>query len=288
MSDVATSPMPATLSAPDWAGTTGDRWATYVDHFERMLGKIGNALLMHAALAAGENVVEIGCGGGGLTRRVAAAVGPDGTAVGFDISPALVSLATKRAEAAHVTNVAFLSGDAQTSQPLGVPFDRLLSRFGVMFFADPVAAMINLHAMIKPGGRLDFAVWGSIDGNPWASATMEAARSRLTLPPPAPGAPGPFAFADTGYLHSLLEQGGFREISFTPWTGTVQQGGPGVTAEEAAEMAILTGPLAEPLGEVSPDVRAAIKSEIAAFFHAFITDDGMFMPAAVHLVTAVA
>ena len=288
MSDVVTSPVQAELSPSDWAGVTGDRWATNVDHFEAMLGKVGHALLDHAAFAPGENVVEIGCGGGGLTQLLAAAVGPDGTALGFDISPALVAVARKRAEAAHFTNISFFAGDAQTMQPPGAPFDRLLSRFGVMFFADPLAAMGNLHKMLKPGGRLDFAVWDSPQRNPSLSLVVEAARPYLVLPVPEPRAPGPFAFADTDYLQSLLERGGFRAISFRLWTGTVQLAAPGVAAEEAAEMAIQTGPMSEPLAAVSADIRSAVKSQIVKSLKGFATADGTSLPASVHLVTAIA
>jgi SAM-dependent methyltransferase len=288
MSDVATPAAQAELSPSDWTGAAGERWASHVDYFETMLNEVGLALLAHAAFAPGEHVVEIGCGGGALTRAVAAAVAPGGEVLGLDISPALVALASERALAEHVDNVAFVAGDAQAMRPARAPFDRLISRFGVMFFADPAAAMANLHAMLKPGGRLDFAVWGAIEGNPWISAAMQAARPYLDLPEPAPDAPGPFAFADADYLRSLLQRGGFGAIRFTPWAGTVRLGGPGVTAEEAAETAIVTGPLADLLKETAEHVRAAIKSDLADLFRPYVTSEGMVAPASVHLVTAIA
>ena len=179
----ATSPTMAKLEPADWQGSAGDRWASNVDHFETMLTEIGAALLAHAGFSSGETVVEIGCGGGRLTREIAGRVAPGGAVTGVDISPTLVALATDRAVADGIGNIAFVAVDAQAGMPERAPFDRLVSRFGVMFFADPAAAMANLRAMLKPGGRLDFAVWAPIDGNPWAATMMQAAREPLGLMP---------------------------------------------------------------------------------------------------------
>jgi len=278
-------------SAPaysDWQGATGEGWAAHAGHYETMLADVGAALLDHAGFAPGERVVEIGCGSGRFARRIAAAVAPSGTVLGLDISPALAQLARQEAAEAGTSNLEILVADAQTAVLPGVPFGRLVSRFGVMFFADPAAAMANLQAMLAPGGRLDFAVWAGIEGNPWASAVMEVARAHLGLPPRDPRAPGPFAFSDEAYLRTLLAGAGFQTVRFTPWQGKVQFGEPGVSAAEAAGLAVAGGTLAGPIQVASEETRAALLADLTARMQPYLTDAGVLLPASVHLVTATA
>lgn len=276
------------IEPADWGGSAGDRWASNVDHFETMLARIGDALLAHAAFAPGERVVEIGCGGGALTRRIAQAVGPDGSALGLDIAAVLTDLAAARAAAEGIGNVAFETGDAQVAIPAAAPFDRLTSRFGVMFFADPAAAMANLHAMLRPGGRADFAVWAPIAGNVWAKSLMGAGQRHLGLPAPVPRAAGPFAFSDPDYFGGLLAAAGFASIEFSLWEGRLPIGAPGMTAEQVAELSMVTGSLAEPLQSVAAEVRDAIRDDLADMLRPYLTDRGVLAPASVHLVTAIA
>ena len=288
---MTTATATSTASAPpysDWQGATGEGWAANADHYDAMLADIATALLAHAGFAPGERVVEIGCGSGRFARRIAAAVAPGGTVLGIDISPALAGLARREAVEAGTANLQILVADAQTAVPPGVPFDRLVSRFGVMFFADPAAAMANLHAMLTPGGRLDFAVWAPVEGNPWAGAVMEVARSHLGLPPRDPRDPGPFAFSDEAYLRALLDAAGCQAVSFTPWHGRVRFGGPGVTAAEAAGLAVTGGTLAQPIQKAGAEVKAALIADLAGRMQPYLTDAGVLMPASVHLVTAFA
>ena len=279
------------ISAPaysDWQGATGEGWAANASHYETMLADVGAALLDHAGFLPGERVVEIGCGSGRFARRVAAAVAPDGAVLGLDISPALGRLARQEAAETGTGNLQILVADAQTAVPPGAPFGRLVSRFGVMFFADPAAAMSNLHAMLASGGRLDFAVWAGIDANPWAGAIMEVARTHLGLPRGDPRAPGPFAFSDEAHLRTLLVGAGFQAVRFTPWQGKVRFGGPGVSAAEAAGLAVAGGTLAGPIQAASEKTREALLADLAARFQPYLTDAGALVPASVHLVTAAA
>ena len=280
------SPAASAPAYSDWQGATGDGWAANAGHYETMLAGVGAALLNHAGFAPGERVVEIGCGSGRFAQRVAAAVVPGGTVLGLDISPALAQLARQGAAEAGASNLEILVADAQTAPPPGAPFDRLVSRFGVMFFADPAAAMANLHAMLAPGGRLDVAVWAGIEGNPWAGAVMAVARAHLGLPPRDPRAPGPFAFSDEAYLRALLAGAGFGAVRFTPWRGTVRFGGPGVSAAEAASLAVAGGTLAQPIQAAGAAVKAALLADLAARMQPYLTDAGVLIPASVHLVTA--
>jgi SAM-dependent methyltransferase len=286
MTPTTEAPVASAPAYSDWQGATGEGWAANAVHYETMLADVGAALLDHAGFAPGERVVEIGCGSGQFARRIAAAVAPDGTVLGLDISPALVQLARQEAAEAGTGNLQILVADAQTAVPPGAPFERLVSRFGVMFFADPAAAMANLHAMLVPGGRLDFAVWAGIEGNPWAGAVMAVGRAHLGLPPREPRAPGPFAFSDEAYLRTLLAGAGFQAVRFTPWQGKVQFGGPGVSAAEAAGLAVAGGTLAGPIQVAGEEVKAALLGDLAARMQPYLTDAGVLVPASVYLVTA--
>jgi SAM-dependent methyltransferase len=288
MAPTTEAPAASAPAYSDWQGATGEGWAANAGHYETMLADVGAALLDHAGFAPGERVVEIGCGSGRFARRIAAAVAPGGTVLGLDISPALAQLARQEAVEAGTGNLEILVADAQTAVPPGAPFDRLMSRFGVMFFANPAAAMANLHAMLAPGGRLDFAVWAGIEGNTWAGAVMEVARTHLGLPPRDPRAPGPFAFSDEAYLRTLLAGAGFQAVRFTPWRGKVRFGGPGVSAAEAAGLAVAGGTLAGPIQAAGEEARAALLADLAARMQPYLTDAGVLVPASVHLVTAAA
>jgi SAM-dependent methyltransferase len=285
MTPTTEAPAASAPAYSDWQGATGEGWAANAGHYETMLADVGAALLDHAGFAPGERVVEIGCGSGRFARRIAAAVAPGGTVLGLDISPALAQLARQEA---GTGNLEILVADAQTAVPPEAPFDRLVSRFGVMFFADPAAAMANLHAMLAPGGRLDFAVWAGIEGNPWAGAVMAVARTHLGLPPRDPRAPGPFAFSDEAYLRTLLAGAGFQTVRFTPWQGKVRFGGPGVSAAEAAGLAVAGGTLAGPIQAASEETKAALLADLAARMQPYLTDAGVLVPASVHFVTAAA
>jgi SAM-dependent methyltransferase len=152
----ATTADPNALKGEDWAGEMGVKWLTHIDRFEGMIAPIGDALLARAGIAPGERVIDLGCGGGLTSLAAARVTGPQGAVLGLDISPDLIDEARRRA--ADHPNVTFICADAATVA-LDTPYDRLISRFGSMFFADPYAAFTNLHGLIRPGGRIDLAIW---------------------------------------------------------------------------------------------------------------------------------
>jgi hypothetical protein len=155
-----------------------------------------------------------------------------------------------------------------------------------MFFADPPAAMANLRRMLRPGGRLDFAVWAAPEANPWSSAVMALARRHLDLPAPPQGAPGPFAMADPELLAGLLGGAGFTDVQLTAWRGVVHLGPPGTTPEMAVESLIRTSPLSEPWRTAPDDIRARLRADLERLVAPHVGPGGFAMPAAAHLVKA--
>ncbi len=187
---------------------------------ERITTPVTPLLIDLLAPQPGERILDIGSGGGLAALDVARAVGAGGIVVGFDISAPLVGLATGRAAKANVVNVRFVAGDAQTDEIPNGPFDAAMSQFGVMFFADPVAAFANIRRHIRPGGRLAFACWQPARENAWFPGPVLA---RHLPPPPSPPAdapatppPGPFAFGDAEYVRGVLESAGFGDIGCEP------------------------------------------------------------------------
>ena len=270
----------------DWAGAAGARWLAQLDRFETMIEPVGEALLAQAAYAENETVVDVGCGGGWTTRRIAGLVGKGGFALGLDISPDLAATASERAARAGLSNIRFQQGDAATAMPAEAPFDRLFSRFGSMFFPEPYPAFANLRRMLRTGGRLDIAVWASIADNPWQRGVMAVIKQHIDLPAPEPRAPGPFALAEQDYLTDLLQSAGFSDIRFDAWSGEQRVGGPGSDPENAARFVLdgmHIGDLVRPSGA---ETRAAIHRDLVALFERHCDAEGVHMGARARLVSA--
>jgi SAM-dependent methyltransferase len=274
------------MPAEDWAGEMGDKWLANIDRFESMIAPVGAALIQHAAFQPGERVVDIGCGGGVTTIEIGQAVTPGGEALGLDISPQLIGEAERRARAAGSANVRFQVGDAAVAVAEGGPFDRLVSRFGSMFFTEPPAAFANLRRMLRSGGRMDLSVWAPPSENLWIGAMMAIVGRYLDLPAPEPHAPGPFALDDPDYVRPLLANAGFTGISLTLWRGDQYIGGKGANAESAVDFALNALPFGEALAERSPEMAAQARAELVALFAEHETSEGTPMPGAAWLVSA--
>lgn len=198
---------------PDWT-QHGAAWAEQDAIFDAIFAPATRALVEAADLTG--SVLDVGCGGGTLLEAAVAA-GTD--AVGVDISPAMVDAANRRVPGARA-----VVADAQTADLRGLigdrGFDRIVSRFGVMFFDRPVEAFENIRRAAAPDGRLAFICWQEGSSNRIFSLGTKTLVSALDEPPerPAPGTPGPLAFADRDYLRSILDGSGWSEISIDPFT----------------------------------------------------------------------
>lgn len=192
------------------------QWATLWPKRERLTDRVTAYLMDAAAPAPGEQVLDVGCGGGRTSVAAARLVGADGAVVGADVSAPLLELATRRAGEAGAANLTFAVVDMQTDSVPGAPFDLAMSQFGVMFFDEPETAFANVRAHLKPGGRLAFACWQEAEKNPWFFAP---ALAELLPPPPQPGPgkspTGPFALADPERTAGILTSAGFTDVRRT-------------------------------------------------------------------------
>lgn len=272
----------------DWNGQSGESWVIHQAWLDQMLDPFGDAAIKAAAPAPGEAVMDIGCGAGATSFALADHVEATGSVLGVDISRQLIGRADELA--AGRANCRFLLADAgQADLPLA-QFDLLFSRFGVMFFDDPAAAFARLKATLKPSGRLTFVCWRKAEENDWVRVPMGAVRGIVPASPPPPaGAPGPFSFGDKDHVTAILEQAGFRQITFTPYDQDITFGR-GATQDTAIEsalsMAFEVGPLSRALTGQPPEIRERASDAVRAAFARQATDDSVIINGAAWIVTA--
>ena len=279
---------PEALKGEDWAGEMGARWLASLDRFEGMIAPIGAALLARAAYAPGERVLDLGCGGGATTLAIAEAVGPDGAALGLDIAPMLIEVAQARTAAAGST-AHFVCADAATASLGEPPFGRMHSRFGSMFFAEPVPAFANLRTMLAPGARIDLAVWAHPRDNAWMMEMMGVVRQHVEVPPAVPRAPGPFAFEDLAYLEDVLSAAGFTQFSAEAYQGEQPVGGPGATPQEATDFALASMAAGRILAEQGEAVLTAARADLVSMFARHSrAGEGVMLGCKAWLVSAIA
>ncbi len=247
-----------------WGGQGGAHWAAQQRHSDIMLAPVADAAIARAAPAPGEHVLDIGCGCGATTLAQAARVGA-GHVTGIDISAPMLAVAAGRS--AGIANITWLHADAATHDFAGARFDLLFSRFGVMFFGDPVAAFANLRRSARPGARIVFACWRPLDQNPWMLTALRAAQDIVPpLPRPGPEDPGPYSFADPARVTRILTSSGWQAPQMTPLDLTMDVAAGG-GLEQAVAHALQIGPtarlLADQPAETVERVRGAIRSALA-------------------------
>lgn len=269
-----------------WNETLGPRWAAVAPQLDAQVAPFGVWGMERAEVAGGESVLDVGCGTGQTALQLAERVGPEGVVLGVDVSRVMLALARERALAAQRANVHFVNADAQIHRFDASRFDLVYSRFGVMFFADPGAAFANLRRALKPGGRLALVCWQGLERNPWMREPLASLAGVIELPAaPAPGAPGPFAFADVERVRAILEAAGFARVAFESAERPISIGGEG-TLDEAVAFLLEVGPVAAVLREKGDAERRAAKGVLRDVLERHSTPSGVVMDAAVWIVTA--
>ncbi|MFG6595705.1 class I SAM-dependent methyltransferase [Sulfitobacter sp. 1A13368] len=266
-----------------WSASAGQRWAARQAELDTLMQPVLDGVLARAELAPGLRVLDIGCGAGAGCLAAAQAVGNAGTVLGVDVSAPLLDLARQRAAA--LPHVAFHHGDA-TTLALSPPYDRLISRFGVMFFADPVLSFTRMAAQLSPGAKLSFAAWGQIPENPFFTLPARAARATIgAMPKSDPDGPGPFAFRDPERVVSILAEAGFVDIACKVTRLDLTPAG---SVDDLAQQMCDIGPASGAINhfEAGPAQVAELRQTIADALRPYAEDGPLRLPAEINFVTA--
>lgn len=283
------TPLPDEIAADNaeqggaWNGDDGRYWVQHRERQEARYRRLTPHLMAAAGIQADSRVLDIGCGSGGTSLEAARAAA-EGAVLGVDVSAPMLAEARKQAAGSGLPQVTFERGDAQVHLFEDGAFDIAISRFGVMFFADPEAAFANIARALRPGGQLAFLCWRSVRDNPYLTVPMGAIAPYVQLPElEAPGAPGPFSLVDTDRIEKLLDSAGFDEITISAvdepmWMGTdpddVVAYQLGIPASRAM------------LAEASAEARAKTETALRNALAEHQGPDGVTLGSAAWLVTA--
>ncbi|MEM1180990.1 MAG: class I SAM-dependent methyltransferase, partial [Acidobacteriota bacterium] len=231
-------------------------------------------------------VADLACGGGGTTRALCRHLPPGSSVDGFDLSPTLLAAARAASVDLPTDHISpsFHRLDLATASPPVGPYDRLTSRFGLMFFDDPPAAFRNLRRWLAPGGRFAVAVWSLPAENPWANCLREAASRFIDFPERELSDPGPFRYAKVEGFRDLLEAAGFTEVSVSTWRSTIPYGG-GLPAPEASRFALRAFSLGQALVDAGPHAAEEVERNLTATLREHERGGRVELGASVHIVT---
>lgn len=281
--------MTGTAANADQERYWNERASTWIDAqavFDGLSAPLGRMAMDRLGLGAGRRVLDVGCGTGATTLELADRVAPGGYVTGVDISTPLLDHA--RAAAAGRDDVAFVRADAQTDDLGDGVFDAAYSRFGVMFFADPVGAFANIRRALLPGAPLSFVCWQTVFANEWLIVPTMAAIGALGRAPelPDPTAPGPFALADPERVRGILGDAGFCDIDVVEHADQVE-----FAESQVAELARAStglGAVAELLENDDDATRAEVAAAIETTLRERVADGVVRLSRAVLLVRATA
>lgn len=267
-----------------WSNKVGTDWVALQAVMDAAFQPVLDLVLDRAGMTPGQSVLDVGCGAGTSSLQAADLVGPDGHVIGADISDTLLNQA--RSLAADRPQVSFVHADAQTHAFAPQSFDHLISRFGVMFFEDSVAAFANMALAMRPGAKITVACWGPAPNNPWFMMPAKAAQAHLGKPPKTDRSlPGPFAFEDQDRVTDILRAAGLREVTATTHNLLLTpQGDAGDFADQQAVIGPVKG-IIEHFNGTDQD-RVAIRERIIAACAPFQTPDGLRVPADINLFEA--
>ena len=265
-----------------WDGEEGDQWTRFADEYDDTHRSIWARFLETDPIRSVDDVLDIGCGCGQSTRD-AARLAHEGSSLGVDLSSSMLDVARRRATAEGLTNVEFLQADAQVHAFDPETFDIAISRFGVMFFENRMAAFTNIAAALRPGGRLALLAWQDVKKNEWIMTVRETLAAGRDLPMPSVGTPGPMALADQDDVRRLLSGAGFGTVEFTSIEEPVWLGADADAAYEfVGEIGIVKG-LSDGL---DPDTKAAAHERLTAALRAHETPEGVRFDSGVWLISA--
>ena len=271
-----------TEMAAAWDGGEGDHWTEFADRYDAASTRTWKRFLDAGLIQPNDRVLDIGCGTGQSTRD-AARLAPAGSAVGVDLSARMLDEARRRAAAEGVANVEFVQADAQVHRFDAGSFDLVISRFGVMFFADRAVAFANFASALRSGGRLAVLAWGGLEGNEWLNVYRAALAVGRDLPTPPVGAPGPFGLADDDGVRAMLEQVGFEAVGIERVEEPMCLG---TDFDHAWSWVQHQGPVKGMTSDLSEADRATALGNLQDALRAHQTPDGVLLGTSVSLITA--
>ena len=273
-----------------WDGPLFERFVRFREIVTAGLGAHGEEALRLFPPGAGSRVLDIGCGFGDTTQRVAELAGPDGSAVGVDAAPRFIEAARQEAAEAGLGRVSFAVADVQ-SDALGGPYDMAFSRFGTMFFANPVVALRNVREALRPGARLVMVVWRRRIDNDWLYRGQTIVESIVKRPEeydePTCG-PGPFSMADADTTSEVLVHAGYSAIELHRRDLPIVIG---TDIDQAIEIIMSLGPGGEILrlaGDRAAHLHDKVRDGLREGLAEFQTEEGIRAPASTWIVSAVA
>jgi len=277
---------PNAREAEYWNSGATRVWADRYEAIDALFAGLTQVALDHAAPRSGEHVLDIGCGSGTTVLELAARVGSAGHVLGADFAQASVARARERIAASGLANAKVILADVSTHAFAPKQFDLVFSRFGVMFFTDPIATLSRLRSAMKPNGRLTLTVFRAAERNPWATAPIASVRHLLPpAAPPGPEDPGQFSWADPHRIQRILDGAGFRDFSLTPHHPAMRLAAPG-GSEAATQLAMSVGPGVRAALGASEAVREAVRAGLRAFFQQLDGPQGIVLPGAIWIVKA--
>jgi len=269
-----------------WSGKGGDIWVERQNAMDTMLSPLGEAALNKLDFNEEENVLDIGCGCGHTTLNIAERIGPSGNVTGLDISEPMLKRAKESAVEMYLTNTSFKCVDVQTEDLGEAIYSTAFSRFGVMFFEDSIAAFKNINKSLISGGCLSFVCWQSPAVNPWQSLFIQEIKKFLELPSPPPRSPGPFAFMESEYVSSILEESKFQDITIEGYETEVNMFSGRSLSDSVKDYISINPVVSGMLKESSENKIAEIIDSAIEAFSPYYTEKGLIFPSATWLVTA--
>jgi SAM-dependent methyltransferase len=263
-------------------GDESAHWTAEAAHYDASVRLHTDRLWQAAEISDGEHVLDIGCGTGTTTMEAARAA-TSGSALGVDISARMIEWARERTRAASLGNVSFEQADAQVHPFAPEAFDLAVSRFGAMFFGDPVAAFANIGGALRSGGRLLLLAWRRLEENQWLMTVRQALAMGRQLPSPPVGAPGPFGLADPDGVRRILSSAGFEDIAFQPVDEPIVLG---TDAGDAFAFVQGIGPTHGMLDGLDDGARAQALEQLRTTLAACDSGEGVRLDSAAWLISA--
>jgi SAM-dependent methyltransferase len=267
-----------------WNGPGGQRWASRQAAQDILLAPVAEILIDRAKPQAGERIIDVGCGSGATSIAFARKVAPSGHVFGVDVSGPMLERA--RQSAPKDLPVEFTLADATIYAFVPASFDLLASRFGVMFFADPVKSFANMRKALRPSGRLTFACWREPRENPWMMTGLQAVYQHVPkLPQQGPEDPGPFSFASEARVRRILGDAGFTGVAMEPCPLSLDIAiGGGLDA--AVQSSLEIGPASRALEGQPAELRAAATNSIREVLAPFVKGNAVPLAGSIWIVTA--